>query len=439
MWLDKCTKLHKCSMSIPTTVKQSKHSWAQTSDAGQVSLDQEMDIRPKRLIDLMAFGTLSSDVQLVDDYPPLSSYAALSYCWGTFDASTFNTTTKTLDARMKRINFLILSLTIRQAIEVTRSVGIRYIWVDALCILQDSKSDWEIESSKMGLVYGNATLTIAADFGESANDGCYAPFSQNHLNGNSSEVVITTTMSSGQESSLYFEHMPSISTPDHLWQSLEGTELASRAWVCQERLLSSRIVHFTKHNLIWECQELIDVDDGIFRDSLLMHPVPKLRKSAYFGMSMTDDVEKQILDIWYRHIISDSYSDRQLTVSFDKLPAIASLARFWSQYLPSSYLAGIWQTEIWFGLSWRCFSPHTSSKPNSYRCPSWSWAAVDNKVDFNYGRSIKSMIKLVDANIEHDGQDPFGRVVGGHITIRGLLHKLIVREHPGLPVILQNP
>jgi hypothetical protein len=96
-------------------------------------------------------------------------YAALSYCWGADLPST--TTTINLQAHKSAIDFSTLPQTLKDAIVVVRWLGIEYIWIDCLCILQDSKADWEHESARMADVYSNAHLTIAASRAEHCGEG----------------------------------------------------------------------------------------------------------------------------------------------------------------------------------------------------------------------------------------------------------------------------
>jgi hypothetical protein len=96
-------------------------------------------------------------------------YAALSYCWGASLPST--TTTANLQAHESGISFDTLPRTLQDAILVVRWMGIEYIWIDCLCILQDSKTDWEHEAARMADVYPNAYLTITASRAEHCGEG----------------------------------------------------------------------------------------------------------------------------------------------------------------------------------------------------------------------------------------------------------------------------
>ncbi|KAF2179911.1 HET-domain-containing protein [Zopfia rhizophila CBS 207.26] len=113
------------------------------------------------------------------DYRNLSAdsrrYIGLSYCWGS--DPTLTTTASSLETRKKGIHMMDLPQTIYDAVVITRRLGIGYLWVDALCILQGTDdlaiTDWKRESSKMADIYGNAFLTIAAAAPRSGREGIY--------------------------------------------------------------------------------------------------------------------------------------------------------------------------------------------------------------------------------------------------------------------------
>jgi len=96
-------------------------------------------------------------------------YAALSYCWG--DSLPLETTTTNLQAHESAIGFEKLPQTLQDAVMVVRYLGIRYVWIDCLCILQDSKADWEREAARMADIYSNAYLTLAASRAKHCGEG----------------------------------------------------------------------------------------------------------------------------------------------------------------------------------------------------------------------------------------------------------------------------
>jgi len=155
------------------------------------------------------------------------------------------TTTPTLQSRMQTMTSLSLPQTYRDAVQLTRYLGIRYLWIDSLCILQDSVVDWAEQSALMGDVYRHSVLNISATLGKDCRHGLLHKRTQHH--GIPIPCQSHTLGSSGR---LFLRPVPKT------WhKSLEGEDspLSSRGWVLQERILSPRTVHYGKEQMFWEC------------------------------------------------------------------------------------------------------------------------------------------------------------------------------------------
>ncbi len=100
-----------------------------------------------------------------------AQYTALSHCWGALKPLT--TTGSSLEQRKQGIEWSSLPKTFRDAIHVTHSLGIKYLWIDSLCIVQDDSVDWEVESAKMASIYSQSFITIAATAAVNGSEGCY--------------------------------------------------------------------------------------------------------------------------------------------------------------------------------------------------------------------------------------------------------------------------
>jgi hypothetical protein len=116
-------------------------------------------------------GSTQADIRLVETTGEIGRYNCLSYCWG--QGMTLKTTQETLDLHKARIPWQSLPKTFQDAIEFTRRLGVRYIWIDSLCIIQHDKEDWERESAKMYEVYRKSYLTLAATSSANAEGGCF--------------------------------------------------------------------------------------------------------------------------------------------------------------------------------------------------------------------------------------------------------------------------
>lgn len=67
-----------------------------------------------------------------------------------------------------------LPKTFQEAIALTRKLGVRYLWIDSLCIIQDDHHGWEVESAKMATIYSLSYLTIAATHAADSQQGCFS-------------------------------------------------------------------------------------------------------------------------------------------------------------------------------------------------------------------------------------------------------------------------
>ncbi|KAF4627873.1 hypothetical protein G7Y89_g10279 [Cudoniella acicularis] len=269
-------------------------------------------------------------------------YVALSYCWG--NTPNLVTTTKNISKMRDRIPWNKIPATIQDAISVTRGLGIQYLWVDALCIIQDWKEDWEAEAPKMAQVYGGAFLTISA---------ALAPDTSHRL-------------IDRQRGAAGLSKLPRSRAID---LPLQDDQLYSRAWALQERILSIRLLIFGSDQLYWECQDCQKGEDGT-----------KLVKSISWRLS----TEVSYKD-W--HAIVRDYTCRLLTVETDKLYALAGLEAIYRQATHDQYLSGLWRKSLVSDLLWQQKHVVYGHKavpraPLLYRAPSWSWASIDGNALF---------------------------------------------------------
>lgn len=114
----------------------------------------------------------SGDPFLTETHGQVGEWLALSYCWGS--SSNYTTTTQNLKQHCERMPLSDFPRTLRDAVHITRKLGYRHLWIDSLCIIQNSKEDWEIEAVKMCDVYGSSSLTLAADASLDPSTGIFA-------------------------------------------------------------------------------------------------------------------------------------------------------------------------------------------------------------------------------------------------------------------------
>lgn len=130
---------------------------------------------------------------------------------------------------------------------IVQDLGLRYIWIDSLCIIQDDVDDLYHELAKMSSIYTNSYITIAATQSDGGMRGCYLSGSLYHQDHRLPWKQQDATM---METDLYVREKIA-----HIGEQGAVTPLLKRGWVCQERLLSPRVLHFCERELVWECQE----------------------------------------------------------------------------------------------------------------------------------------------------------------------------------------
>src|SRR5215469_6328576 len=203
-------------------------------------------ILPRRLIQTFTKsmqGLIVAHPRLVETEHNFSDhYVALSHCWGPPSSRPICTTTANLSKHMVEIVPQSLPRTFGDSVTLCVELGIQYLWIDSLCIIQDDEREWEQESAVMGSIYENALFTIAASSAPDSSHGLFGVKSTIDL----VEIPYFNVDDIEDRVFAYIE-------PD-MDKVLSSAPLADRAWVMQEALLSRRIVHFTTHGLIWSCK-----------------------------------------------------------------------------------------------------------------------------------------------------------------------------------------
>ncbi|KAK6425206.1 hypothetical protein LTR95_016287 [Oleoguttula sp. CCFEE 5521] len=335
---------------------------------------------PTRLLDL---GDLSSDapIRLIEDVGDHSDYVALSYCWGL--SRPYCTTNAILKDHLNGIAFDALPRMYTDAIRATRSLGFTYLWIDALCIVQDDPQDWLHESARMGAIYEGAVLTINAPSASSVDEAMLR--SRNEA----PSCVIPVAWEDGEPRST-----ATVALTDQRHQSLviEGPDcpLNNRAWVFQEHLLATRTLTFgTVHNYlscrrhtIFETAAAPVPSHLVSSPTRQPEPEPQMKNGILSELQTGADAHT----LWYLFLVH--YTARYLTYGNDKLPAILGLASRFSKHLPEDrFVAGLWFNDLVNGLAWLRFDQYRdnyhrvhSLHPRTVTLPSWSWAACDRHI-----------------------------------------------------------
>ncbi|KIN00795.1 hypothetical protein OIDMADRAFT_124725, partial [Oidiodendron maius Zn] len=306
--------------------------------------------------------------------PRSTKYTTLSHCWGERGIVTKLSECNYL-SMMEKVIFDDLPKTFRDAIVVSKMLGVEYLWIDSLCIIQDSPSDWQRESSLMSQIYSNSFCNISATAALDSSQGLF--FARDPVT--IREFIFQTCIDGTRG---YFSPCD-----EGLWMKyVIEAPLNGRAWVCQERILSKRNLHFSRSQIFWECCEHLACEtfpSGFsiqWGDMSLKQDISKFffacstkRVSGGLKLPPNDDTVNWAYQVWEK--VVTTFCRGQLTYETDKLVAIGGLATLMNETLVDVYLAGLWKRHLITQLLWYSCDGYTQTK-GPYVAPSWSWAAV---------------------------------------------------------------
>lgn len=296
-----------------------------------------------------------------------AQYIALSHRWG--GKNPIKTERGNLNQRTEGFPYTDLPPLFRDAVDTALALDTNYIWIDSLCIVQDDPEDWRAEAAKMADVYMNAYLTIAA----SAVPNSDSSF----LCGRETTPKVVKLPQNDDtvgDWSLYVEEQYSRS----FRKDADEAPLNKRAWVLQERILSPRILHFTRTQVYWECwsrveYETLEYDRGNYHKSSF--PVSLSPRGI------------QDTSIWGWHLkewlgIVEKYTSCQLTFASDKLVAIGGLVERIRSDATDQFFGGVFLSDLHYQLLWGLMDNSCSSFLPGTLVPTWSWASRDGAVRF---------------------------------------------------------
>ncbi|KAF2395775.1 HET-domain-containing protein [Trichodelitschia bisporula] len=354
------------------------------------------------------------------DQEPPDRYAALSYCWGTgMRKPPVSTTKETLCSRMAGIKMANLPRTLQDAVTTARALGLSFIWIDCLCIIQNDPEDLVHELGLMSHIYKGAFITIVAGSARSCDEGFLGKQNADEIFDTNQFFNISFRPSQKQHSNVILKN----TRPGHeiFWKAVEPVQ--ERGWTFQEHLLSHRLVLFNTQQISWVCAGAIYHDGGPYLDAT-MPPVPFVDD---LGLRETETRHSRYLWNWEQ--IVHEYSRRKLSHSSDKLLALAAVAEEYARIYklePKSYLAGLWKDDFPRHLLWTPYPQDRKPRPATYRAPSFSWASVDSRVTFEVGISDQSMYAVAPLTVRAVSFPKvesliFGEVLNAQLTCHGLL------------------
>ncbi|KAH8590605.1 heterokaryon incompatibility protein-domain-containing protein, partial [Bisporella sp. PMI_857] len=315
-------------------------------------------ILPTRVLDIMP----GNPVQL---YEPKEgekgTYCSLSHCWG--PTQPIITTIKNFEARKHGVPWPLLSQTFQDAIKFTRALGIRYIWIDSLCIIQDDPEDWKRESAKMYKIYTHSILTLAATKSSDGYGGCFTISDsayrgyevRDEYEGKTANVHVRKKL----QHDFYRENM----------QAEEQLPLLGRGWALQERFLPPRVLHFGPQELFWECITHFCCECGTAE-------LEKPSRKSEFHSALSKESDLALSRFWRDLVVG--YSRLKFTFESDRLQAFRGIAELFKRHRgfeADQYVSGIWKESIIDDLLWSVHLTQLKQQPKRNAFPTWCWAA----------------------------------------------------------------
>lgn len=364
-----------------------------------------------------------------------SRYVALSYRWG--GDQPWQLTQERDESYRTEIPWDTLPRTIQDAAITVQSLGFYYLWVDSMCIIQNSEVDKAVEINQMTKVYAHATLTIMDKRGERVTDGFLHPRT---LPSGTSSMKLRTEPGQTQDVTLTFEDA---------WEKGDNLILNTRGWIMQEYILSRRLLIFGTWLTEWRCRR----ESRVHTDGWMINNHDRTREGdpfAYYGGGWTkkESFESEEAESVYKshfvhvamfisvnpgywsgqmteHMVDrywdslvESYSARSVTNAEDRIFAISGVAERFADIIPGRYIAGNWERMMPKTLFWRSHTLSKSDRPTEYQGPSWSWISIRDEIAFQANNNCMCTVLSIEYELKTAGA-LYGALSSATLHIKG--------------------
>ncbi|KAI7779905.1 heterokaryon incompatibility protein (HET) domain-containing protein [Diaporthe eres] len=444
----------------------SLRQWLQVCEGSHPSLDKGLNLG------LASLRVIDTEELRVREVEMPCRYACLSYVWGKGRQTQYTTATRESLEAPRALQGVDLPQTIQDAIKVTIEAGLQYLWVDALCILQDDPTDKVKIISKMGPIYGGATLTIIASTNTDPHEGLPGMGTAHRCVAQDTATIHGLKLAVGL-------HDPRQPIPD-----IDGSVWSSRAWTFQERALSGRSVYFTRSQMVFKCvhcaimlEETVPAPDLAFRHLpvqdhaqrdliVMLWSHPSLSRFNHIGFStggpgghimlsgatdmkdsdwskMSLEERREIAPVFdlqveaprdfmgsigdtdggstpwdmYRRAVED-YTKRKLTWESDAVNAFSGVEHIVRRGMNTKFWFGLPSFAFEQALLWHAKEPlELRTQSNKTIFPSWSWVGWRGQVSYR-GRGWKNSVlwdpvAMVRWHVRHDKQQVIDRFKAG--------------------------
>lgn len=308
-------------------------------------------------------------------------FAALSYVWGHPSLDPYRTYRSNVKDHQRETgiedHLHELPRAIQESIDLVRRIGIRYIWIDSLCIVQDSHHSFKLNARVMHLIYGNATITVCAADGEDSRTGLVATRPQN------------------RPRQLYEDLSPGmrllVSRPPEA--GIRASRWNRRAWTFQERLLSRRCLIFVEGRFYFQCRSM-GMSENIYPGKM---PTNWSLDSVHAPLQILRELSSRAF--WFYMNCVSLYTSRDLSNPHDILAAFTGIGELIQGTMQASFIFGLPSSHLDIALLWEPdvkISPREPDTTFDIKFPSWSWCGWE-------GATMRYKTDMVDgclANVQ---------------------------------------
>jgi hypothetical protein len=422
---------HRPIWKASTTQTQDKintlKSWMKTCSSEHGECQPTTKHLPKRLIDVGTSAGRQPRLVLSENLDDQAiTYTTLSYCWGN---SRFGTTKSTESLYRKAIPWEVIPLTLQDALTVTRSLQISYVWIDCLCIVQDDHQEWRTEASRMQDIYAGGSLTIAATDASDSSMG-FLPRETARLDGNSDNSLDTAeqehksffSVTNSEDSTVLLVRMNS----RDIRAAAQDSVLNTRGWVLQEMVLSHRTVHFMCSELYWQCRCEGRTESGLVFDET---------SSGLGSLPVhSPSIQCPPNTIWWKWM--ESYSRRHFSFPNDRLPALAGIVQHYERIVGHLPILGMWRQSIHQDLLWMRSGDLLHKAHKLSNIPSWSWLSCPAPIRYDpwneheARRDVEDHITLVDCEVVWTSEPFTSDVKSSWLIIEGPVKEITLGMAP---------
>jgi hypothetical protein len=352
-------------------------------------------------------------------------YATLSYCWG--DILPICTLRATEAAMRRQIPYHSLPRTFQDAIDIARVLRISYIWIDALCIVQDDHADWEREANRMKQVYSGSALTITASGARDSSEGFFAHEPPRGSFGSAPFTRVHFTFDNPMTGKTML-----VQVQDHGGSSGGMAPiLQTREWALQESVLSNRVIQCVESELFWRCNHVCQTECGLSLPT---------NTTWSWNVPVLDLKDVSSLHEVWRKLVED-YSGRSFTLQKDRLPAMAGLVSHFQEATNDLPCLGMWNRTLPHDLAWmrtgRLQNPQSSSGAE-WNLPSWTWFSCPVSIIFEPEAvnapselretpvTVLSHVKIEEWQVFWEGVPSVSKLKSTRLLVEGPVQELLI-------------